>query len=73
MRSRGKVITQMNEFSRMLYTINILERKLREEGRITIHCKEEEHFKLVELLQFKDTYTLRVGNSFSIFMKGRDK
>lgn len=60
-------------FTTYMSTINRLERELREKGRVTIHCKEEMHFKIVETLQDKDTYTLRVGDSFSIFMKGWDK
>ncbi|AEW47330.1 hypothetical protein BCB4_0098 [Bacillus phage B4] len=74
MRSRGKMITQMNEFSKYLYWFSAYERMLRGDGRVTIHCKTDMEFQIVEALtKDKDTYTLRVGNSFSIFMKGSDK
>ncbi|ARQ95160.1 hypothetical protein FLAPJACK_249 [Bacillus phage Flapjack] len=74
MRSRGKVNMQMMEFSKYLSWFSAYERMLRGDGRVTIHCKTDMEFKIVEALtKDKDTYALRVGNSFSIFMKGRDK
>lgn len=74
MLNRGRVIGQMNLFSKYLYWFSAYERILRENGRVTIHCKDKQDFEIVKALTMdKDVYALQVGNSFSIFVKGWDK
>lgn len=69
-----KAVSQMNLFSSNLYLLNIYERALWSKGKVTIHCKNDADFQMVQALTLdNDVYALQVGNSFSIFVKGWDK
>ncbi|UNA01650.1 putative SSB protein [Bacillus phage vB_BcgM] len=69
-----KVVGQMRSFGGFLQGLNTYERVLWSTGKVTIHCKTDADFEVVQALTLdKDVYSLQVGNSFSIFVKGWDK